>query len=176
MRILKLATLSVLALAAVGCSNENKRPPADASGAVSTAPAQQGAAAADVDRADSPSDVVVDRRITEMCGLPTPRFAFDRADIGPDARSTLKAIASCFESGPAKGKQMRLVGHADARGELHYNFALGQRRAGSVANYLLQSGLNKKRLETTSRGELDALGSDEEGWARDRRVDILLAE
>jgi hypothetical protein len=30
-------------------------------------------------------------------------------------------------------------------------------------------------METSSRGELDASGSDESGWAADRRVDILLA-
>ena len=65
---------------------------------------------------------------------------------------------------------------ATARGgETIYNFALGQRRAAAVASYIEGRGVGDRRLETTSRGELDASGYDEASWARDRRVDILLA-
>jgi hypothetical protein len=28
---------------------------------------------------------------------------------------------------------------------------------------------------TTSRGEMDATGTDEPGWSKDRRVDVVLA-
>jgi hypothetical protein len=30
-------------------------------------------------------------------------------------------------------------------------------------------------MATTSRGEMDAKGTDERSWSQDRRVDILLA-
>ena len=53
---------------------------------------------------------------------------------------------------------------------------LGQRRAGSVSAYLTKMGLPDTRMETSSRGELDASGEDESGWSKDRRVDILLGE
>jgi hypothetical protein len=34
--------------------------------------------------------------------------------------------------------------------------------------------MDNAKIATTSRGELDAQGQDEPGWARDRRVDLLL--
>ena len=71
---------------------------------------------------------------------------------------------------------MTITGHADPRGETEYNFALGQRRAGTVETFLIDRKLPKARIESSSRGELDATGTDEEGWAKDRRVDISLAE
>jgi peptidoglycan-associated lipoprotein len=71
---------------------------------------------------------------------------------------------------------MRLIGHTDSRGEVTYNLGLGQRRAGSVADYISQRGMSKSRITPSSRGEFDANGKDEEGWAHDRKVDVLLAE
>jgi peptidoglycan-associated lipoprotein len=71
---------------------------------------------------------------------------------------------------------MLLTGHTDPRGEVEYNLGLGQRRAGSVANYLAGRGMARAHLGATSHGELDATGTDEAGWARDRKVDVTLAE
>ncbi len=86
-------------------------------------------------------------------------------------------MARCFVSGPLKGsKGLRLVGHADPRGETEYNLALGQKRAGSVGEYLGTKGLDKSRVQTLSKGAFEATGTDEEGWARDRKVDVTLVE
>jgi peptidoglycan-associated lipoprotein len=71
---------------------------------------------------------------------------------------------------------MKLIGHTDPRGETEYNFGLGQRRAGNVAAYLTTRGVDKGHMAASSHGEIDATGTDEDGWARDRRVDVLLAE
>ena len=69
---------------------------------------------------------------------------------------------------------MMLVGHADPRGTFEYNFHLGERRAESVASFLNRKGVAQNRLDTTSRGKKDAVGTDEASWALDRRVDVLL--
>jgi peptidoglycan-associated lipoprotein len=119
--------------------------------------------------------VSIDDEVARLCDLPETRFDFDSTKLSKSARDMLDALAACFVSGPAKDKDMRLVGHADPRGDEDYNMGLGQRRAGSVSKYLAKKGLPKGRMETSSRGELDASGSDERGWAADRRVDILLA-
>jgi peptidoglycan-associated lipoprotein len=71
---------------------------------------------------------------------------------------------------------MLLTGHTDPRGEVEYNLALGHRRAGSVAAYVEGHGVARAHLATTSHGELDATGTDEAGWARDRKVDVSLVE
>ena len=70
---------------------------------------------------------------------------------------------------------MQLVGHTDPRGTDEYNLGLGTRRAESVRTYLQRLGVPATRLGPTTRGELDASGSDEAGWQRDRRVDLQLA-
>ena len=122
------------------------------------------------------SDVTVDPRITAMCGIDEPNFAFNSSALSSQAKRVLNAIAACFKDGPAAGHSMRLVGHADPRGDEEYNFGLGQQRADNVGRYLAKRGVGNDRLETSSRGELDAVGTDEAGWKRDRKVEILLAD
>jgi peptidoglycan-associated lipoprotein len=120
--------------------------------------------------------VEIDPKILELCDIPTPRFDFDSAALHEDTKASLDALAACFVGGNAKDKNMRLVGHADPRGTEEYNMGLGQRRAASVAGYLEGAQLAQERMETSSRGELDAVGSDEASWAKDRKVQIFLAE
>jgi peptidoglycan-associated lipoprotein len=88
----------------------------------------------------------------------------------------LKQLADCFSTGPLKGRQMRLVGHADPRGEPEYNLTLGGRRADNVKSFIAKQGLAEEQMSTTSRGEMDATGTDEASWARDRRVDVILGD
>jgi outer membrane protein OmpA-like peptidoglycan-associated protein len=52
---------------------------------------------------------------------------------------------------------------------------LGATRASAVKVYLDKLGIAAARLDTTSRGALDATGHDEATWAVDRRVDLDLA-
>ena len=121
--------------------------------------------------------VHIDDKIVKACGnLPTPHFAFDSANIRPPAKEALDALAECFTRGPLKDKGVRLVGHADPRGDIDYNLGLGHQRAGSVAEFLAKQGIPKDRLDATSKGEFEASGTDEEGWARDRKVEIHLSE
>jgi peptidoglycan-associated lipoprotein len=124
----------------------------------------------------SKGTVSLDPRIVDLCKLDEPKFDFDSSAVGPQAAKVLDAMASCFVDGAAKGKKLKLVGHADPRGETVYNFGLGQRRAGAVVQYLQKKGLTADRMASSSRGALDATGTDETGWAKDRRVDIMLGE
>jgi peptidoglycan-associated lipoprotein len=43
-----------------------------------------------------------------------------------------------------------------------------------VQKYLTDKGIPQTSDPSTSRGAMDATGTDETGWARDRRVDIML--
>jgi peptidoglycan-associated lipoprotein len=52
---------------------------------------------------------------------------------------------------------------------------LGENRATNVKKAIAAEGLDPNKMSTTSRGEMDATGTDEASWARDRRVDIVLA-
>ena len=114
--------------------------------------------------------------IVRACGISDPDsyFAFDSARLNTNDTRVLNQIAKCFASGPLEGRQMKLVGRANPRGSEEYNMTLGQHRADSVMKYLESRSVAKRMMASSSRGAMDAVGTDEPSWARDRRVDILL--
>jgi peptidoglycan-associated lipoprotein len=119
--------------------------------------------------------VHIARELREACGITEDRafFDFNSSRVQRGDGQLLSQLATCFTTGPMAGRSMRLVGHADARGEDSYNLALGERRASSVQQALLGLGVEPQQVSTTSRGELDSSGEDEGSWRQDRRVDIV---
>lgn len=120
--------------------------------------------------------------IAQACGIAPrgengtrPSFEYDSANLGDDDRKMLADVARCLTEGALKGKAVSLVGRTDARGEPEYNMGLGETRATNVNKYLVDLGVGRERMKTTSRGEIDAVGKDDAGFAKDRRVDIELA-
>jgi peptidoglycan-associated lipoprotein len=179
--LLAFLALGLAAALAAGCGSDAERPPktADETAKAPSAatPAAKPAAAKPDTASPTSGSIQIDDKILKACGdIPTARFAFDSASLGPDANAALEALARCFVSGPLKGRSMRLVGHADPRGETEYNLGLGQKRAGSVADFLATKGLDKARIQTLSKGAFEATGTDEQGWARDRKVEVALVE
>jgi outer membrane protein OmpA-like peptidoglycan-associated protein len=125
----------------------------------------------------SPS-VSVSNDILAACKLKlgnASEFGFDDSQLTSDDRSALGAISQCFDTGPLQGQRMRIVGHTDPRGTAQYNMDLGQRRAQAARDYVESAGVDTSRIETGSRGSIDAIGTDEAGWESDRRVDITVA-
>lgn len=72
--------------------------------------------------------------------------------------------------------RVTIEGHCDERGTNEYNLALGERRANSALQYLVNAGVSQQRLGTVSYGEERPLGSghDESSWARNRRAHFVL--
>ncbi len=116
--------------------------------------------------------------ITKACNITSsekaPKFDFDSSDLSSAEKEVLDQVARCLTTGPLKGRKVKLVGRADPRGEQEYNMELGENRASSVKKYLGGLGVEGPRVSLTSRGALDATGSDESGWRKDRRVDMAL--
>ena len=168
--------LGSLSFVVVGCGSDAPPPKS----ALAAAPTTTAAAATTTapKTSSSESSVAIDDEILKLCGISADEafFPFDSASVQQSATKPLKDVAKCFTSGPLKGKAMNIVGHADPRGDGDYNFALGQKRADSVASYLKAVGVGQGQVSTTSRGSMDASGSDEPSWAKDRRVDIKLAK
>jgi peptidoglycan-associated lipoprotein len=129
---------------------------------------------------DSPtaSAVRISDEIVRACGISAPNayFAFDSDHVRADDGAVLQQVATCFSTGPLKGRTLKLVGHADPRGASEYNDTLGQKRADSVKDFIIGKGLDKAKAESTSRGAMDATGTNEPTWARDRRVDVMLGQ
>ena len=67
-------------------------------------------------------------------------------------------------------------GHTDSKGSVDYNQALSERRADSVAEYLLDQGVIVARLETIGFGEANPLADNAtaEGRSLNRRVELSL--
>jgi peptidoglycan-associated lipoprotein len=95
-------------------------------------------------------------------------FDFDRADLRPDARETLKANAQWLKDNPTATVQVE--GHCDERGTAEYNLALGARRAQAAKDYLVTLGIPEQRISTISYGqELPVCREhNEECWQKNR--------
>ncbi len=124
--------------------------------------------------------VNVDDAITKACNLKftnieeSPKFDFDAETLSDAEKAILEQIAKCLTTGPLKGRAVDLIGRADPRGETEYNMTLGAKRSRAAHQFLGGLGVANDKLFDTSRGELDATGTDEQGWRRDRRVDVKL--
>lgn len=102
-------------------------------------------------------------------------FAYDDSKVDTDSVSLLEAHGAYLAENP--GATVRLEGHADERGSREYNIGLGEQRAQSVRQILLLQGVSSAQLSTVSYGEERpaALGSDDEAWGMNRRVELVYA-
>lgn len=174
-RVLPFALVSVVAFASAACGGD-KKPAVVATPVSTTEPSTTSAPSNDK------MAVNVDDDIVKACNLKfeniedAPKFDYDSEALTPGEKNILEAIAKCLTTGPLKGRSVDLVGRADPRGETEYNMTLGAKRARSVHAFLGGLGVPADKLRDTSRGELDAKGTDEDGWRKDRRVDVRLTK
>lgn len=178
MKIRSLVLSASAVFLAVACGGAEKKPAVAPAASTEPAPvaASKPAATANVDNDPTKGQLNIDELIRKACGISDAEayFAYDSANVKPEYQAVLKKLADCFSSGPLKGKTMYLVGHADKRGDDNYNLALGGQRADNIKKVIGTLGLAADKMETTSRGEMDSMGEDEAGWAKDRRVDVKL--
>jgi peptidoglycan-associated lipoprotein len=101
-------------------------------------------------------------------------FDFDRSAIRPDAEQRLMRKVAVLRANP--DVRLRIEGHADERGSIEYNLALGQRRAEAARDFLVGFGISGARLEVVSWGEDRPLvrASNEEAWAMNRRNEFSI--
>lgn len=104
---------------------------------------------------------------TTTCSLSPVYFAYDSSELDSRARSSLESSARCLTQ---RNNAARVTGMTDPRGTEEYNLALGDRRARTVAQYLTNLGVDQSRPHSV--GEEMASGTDESGWANDRRAEI----
>lgn len=102
-------------------------------------------------------------------------FATDQDQVIPAFYETLNAVALVIN------KYNRTIvdinGHTDSTGSASHNQALSQRRASSVASYLVSRGVDGRRLAINGFGDTRPIASNAtpEGRAQNRRVEIYLS-
>jgi peptidoglycan-associated lipoprotein len=104
------------------------------------------------------------------CQLEPVYFDFNESVLSTEATAAIDRNATCMKK--ITNRKITLVGHTDPRGTEEYNLALSDHRALSVKERLARVGVEAGRLKTVGKGELEATGTDESGWAKDRRVDV----
>jgi peptidoglycan-associated lipoprotein len=183
-RMRNITLLACLVALALGCSKEKAKEKTTPTTPTTTTAKHPVKTPEEVkpDQPVSPS-LAISADIAQMCGIkPTPSmssasptFEYDKDELTADDRAVLDQLATCLMTGALKGKNVLMIGRADPRGTEEYNMGLGSRRAHSVSQYLVRLGVAQAQLEVTTRGALDATGTDEAGWKNDRRVDVQLA-
>src|SRR3989338_1837233 len=84
-------------------------------------------------------------------GLKTIYFDFDDSSIRSDQTAALQGNADYLKEN--SGTRVTIEGNCDERGTNEYNMALGDRRARSTKNYLVNLGTDSARMNTISYGE-----------------------
>ena len=100
-------------------------------------------------------------------------FEFDSSEIRSEFVDVIAAHGR-FLAGNASIR-VRLEGHSDERGTREYNIGLAERRAQTVKRALGLQGVQDAQVATVSYGEERpaAVGSDENAYSKNRRVEIV---
>jgi peptidoglycan-associated lipoprotein len=111
---------------------------------------------------------------TEQFRGNTVYFEYDKSAIKGDQKPNVVLVSEYLKS--HSETKLLVDGHCDERGTEEYNRALGERRALSVREMLLNLGISADRVFTRSFGEdkpVD-LGHDEAAWNKNRRGEFIL--
>lgn len=102
-------------------------------------------------------------------------FDFDAATLRSDAESTLQVNAQILKASFGN-REIVIEGHADERGTAEYNLILGERRAQSTKQYLVDLGVSSETIQTISYGKEKPFctASQPDCWKKNRRGHFVL--
>jgi peptidoglycan-associated lipoprotein len=106
-------------------------------------------------------------------------FDYDQHTLRPDAVTTLQTDSTELRDILKQYPDYKLVieGHADERGSDEYNLGLGDARAKSAKDYLVNVGIPSTQLSIVSYGKDRPICTDhnESCWQKNRRIHIIAA-
>ena len=99
-------------------------------------------------------------------------FDYDKYNIRADAQQKLSNHSQWLKSNG--NVNLIIEGNTDEWGTEEYNLALGERRAMSAKNYLVNLGISADRMNTISYGESRPVNSEhnQQAWDQNRRDDF----
>jgi len=167
------------AIALAGCSKKPKRPDPSATmvGPAGGSTIDPSAVNVNGDLAPNtglvPADSSLNADGQNRTALQSVYFDFDKSGIKASERAKLDTAKKYLDD--HAGTRLLLEGHCDWRGTAEYNLGLGDRRANAAKQYLSTLGVSADKLETLSKGSLDAVeNADSATMAKDRRVDLVV--
>ncbi len=100
-------------------------------------------------------------------------FGFDQYNIGAEERTKLQSVASFLNDNP--NIRILVEGYCDWKGTPAYNKSLGDRRATSVKDYLVDLGVDDNRIEILSMGdELATPDADPTTSGLERKAQLIV--
>jgi outer membrane protein OmpA-like peptidoglycan-associated protein len=101
-------------------------------------------------------------------------FDTDQSDIKPNFYQVLSSVGLVLKE--YNKTIIDVTGHTDSDGSDGYNQQLSERRAASVANYLVAQNLKAERFQVLGLGESRPVASNntEDGKSMNRRVEIKI--
>jgi len=100
-------------------------------------------------------------------------FDFDSDEISQDSYAGLDLVAEFLKENP--NVTVKVEGHTDNVGSEIYNQDLSERRAKSVANYIIDKGVDADRVSTEGFGFSKPIADNDsdEGRAQNRRTELV---
>lgn len=100
-------------------------------------------------------------------------FDYNSSDINEASKAVLATQIAWLKSSPEV--KITIEGHCDERGTREYNIALGEKRALSAKNYLVNGGIDASRIQIISYGkERPAyFGTSEDIFSKNRRAVVV---
>jgi OmpA-OmpF porin, OOP family len=104
--------------------------------------------------------------------LPASSFRIGSAELPELLKKQLDVFADVLKGKKGTGRQVKVIGHADASGSPETNQALSVKRAEAVKTYLVQKGADPDMLVVIGVGEKDLKNPANPTAAENRRVEI----
>jgi peptidoglycan-associated lipoprotein len=100
-------------------------------------------------------------------------FGFDQYNVGQDERTKLQQVAEFMQIN--RDSRILIEGHCDWKGTPAYNMALGDRRASSIQQYLIDLGCDANRIDVRSMGgTLATPNADSSTASMERKAQFLV--
>ncbi len=104
--------------------------------------------------------------------LPASSFRIGSAELPELLKKQLDVFAEVLKGKSGSGRQVRVIGHADASGTAEANQVLSLRRAEAVKGYLVSKGADPGMLVVVGVGSKDLKNAANPTAAENRRVEI----
>jgi outer membrane protein OmpA-like peptidoglycan-associated protein len=101
-------------------------------------------------------------------------FGFGQTTLTQSAMNSLNKLSQALKEYP--NNLIAVEGHTDRIGSRAYNQELSEKRALNVAKYLVQQGIDSKRLKVTGFGKDNPIASNttSDGRQANRRVEVII--
>jgi len=106
-------------------------------------------------------------------------FEYGKSDLLPKAKTILNKVAIVLNANTKIS--LDILAHTDSRGEAKFNLELSEKRAQQAKNYIVQQGVNAKRIGAKGHGESKLLNKcadntecTEDEHAKNRRMEFKI--